>query len=94
VWLRLIGIIENHEIIKNSRRDKIRLTLRLFSHIFLIKETAVLKEGSIIAPIQNTVESATFSSLYFLLTGEDFADSTPKEEKKIREAKKRQLSPI
>lgn len=89
VWLRLMGIAENHMIIKNSRRDKIRLTLRLFSHMFLIKETPILQEGSIIAPVQKTVEPAAFSSLFFLITGEDFADSTAKEEKKIREAKKK-----
>ena len=89
VWLRLMGIKENHEILKNSRRDKIRLTLRLFSHMFLIKEKSIFQETSIIAPIKKTVEPAAFSALYFLITGEDFADSTPKEEKKIREAKKK-----
>lgn len=88
VWLRLMGIRENHEILKNSRREKIRLTLRLFSHIFLIKENSILQETSIFAPVQKTVEPASFSALYFLITGEDFSDSTPKEEKKVREARK------
>jgi hypothetical protein len=89
VWLRLMGIAENHEIIKNSRRDKVRLTLRLFSHIFLVKEELVLQEKSLISPVQNTVEPAAFSALYFLVTGEDFSDTTPKEEKRIREARKK-----
>lgn len=89
VWLRFMGITDKHEIIKNSRRDKIRLTLRQFSHMFLIKETSILQEGAIISPVQNTAETAAFSALYFLLTGEDFSDSTAKEEKKIREAKKK-----
>jgi hypothetical protein len=89
VWLKLLGIEDRHEIIKNNRRDKIRLTFRQFSHMFLIKETPILQEGSIITPVQKTVETAAFSSLYFLLTGEDFSNFTPKEEKKIREAKKK-----
>ena len=89
VWLRLMGIAKSHEIIKNSRREKVRLTLRLFSHIFLVKEEAVLQEKSLIAPVQNTVEPAAFSALYFLVTGEDFSGTTPKEEKKIREARKK-----
>jgi hypothetical protein len=89
VWLRLMGITENHEIIKNNRRDKIRLTLRQFSHIFLIKEEAVHQEKSLIAPTQNVNETAAFSALYFLITGDDFAGTTPKEEKRIREARKK-----
>jgi hypothetical protein len=89
VWLRLMGVADKHEIIKNGRRDKIRLTLRQFSHMFLIKETSVLQESAILSPIQSTAETAAFSALYFFITGEDFADSTAKEEKKIREAKKK-----
>ena len=89
VWLSLIGINEKHNIIKNGRRESQRLTWRIFSHMFLIKETMVLQEKTIVSPIQKTLIPAAFSALYFLITGEDFSDSTPKEEKKIREARKK-----
>jgi len=84
VWLRLMGVMDSHEIIKNSRRDKIRFTLRLFSNMSLIKETPIQQEHSIIGPAQKAVESAAFSCRYFLIIGGDFADSMPKEEKRIR----------
>ena len=89
VWLSLIGINEKHNIIKNGRRESQRLTWRIFSHMFLIKETMVLQEKTIVSPIQKTLIPAAFSALYFLITGEDFSDSTPQEEKKVREARKK-----
>jgi hypothetical protein len=89
VWLRLIGIDEEHFIIKNSRYDKQRLTWRTFSHMFLIKESVVFQEPSILLPKQNTAHTAALSALFFLITGQDFADSDPKEEKKIKEARKK-----
>ena len=89
VWLRLMGIRDNHKIIKNVRRESQRLTVRTFAHMLLIKEIPVYQESSIITPVQNTAVTAAFSALYFLITGEDFSDSTPKEEKKIREARKK-----
>ena len=75
------GVMDSHEIIKNSRRDKIRFTLRLFSNMSLIKETPIQQEHSIIGPAQKAVESPLFPAATSLLI-EDFADSMPKEEKR------------
>lgn len=92
VWLKLIGIDKEHLIIKNSRYDKQRLTWRTFSHMFFIKESVVFQEPSIILPKQNTAHTAALSALFFLITGQDFADSDPKEEKKIIEARKKAVA--
>lgn len=89
LWLQLIGIDEEHHIIKNSRFEKQRLTWRTFSHMFLIKETNVFQEQSIILPKQNTASTAALSALLFLITGMDFAEANPLEEKKIKEARKK-----
>lgn len=92
VWLQLIGINNNHHIIKNSRYERQRLTWRTFSHMFLIKETNVFQEQSIIMPKQNTFATAALSALLFLMTGRDFAEAETLEEKKIKEARKRAVA--
>ena len=91
LWLQLIGIEEEHNIIKNSRFEKQRLTWRTFSHMFLIKETSVLQERSIILPRQNTSTTAALSALFFLITGIDFAKEEPLEKKEISEARRKAL---
>lgn len=89
LWLRLIGIEDEHQIIKNSRYDKQRLTWRTFLHMFLVKESVVFQEPSILMPKQNTASTAALSALFFLITGLDFADADPREEKKIKEVRKK-----
>ena len=89
LWLRLIGIEDNHQIIKNSRYEKQRLTWRTFLHMFLVKESVVFQESSILMPKQNTASTAALSALFFLITGIDFADADPREEKKIKEVRKK-----
>lgn len=89
VWLHLIGIEDEHQIIKNSNYEKQRLTWRTFSHMFLIKESRVFQEPSILLPKQNTAAPAALSALFFLMTGVDFADTDQREDKKIKEARKK-----
>ena len=88
LWLRLIGIEERHSVIWKSTFEKKNLTWRYFLHMFLIKEDKVIQREPILLPSQYTVVTGSLSSLYFLITGEDFADADPREEKKIRVAKK------
>lgn len=89
LWLRLIDVEDTHYIIKNARFEKQRLTWRTFLHMFLIKETNIFQESSIIIPKQNTATPAALAALLFLITGMDFADADPREEKKIKEARKK-----
>ena len=88
LWLRLIGIEERHTVIWKKTYEKSSLTWRYFLHMFLIKEDKVIQRDSILLPNQYTAVTGSLSSLYFLITGEDFSDANPQEEKKIRVAKK------
>ncbi|MDD3888741.1 MAG: AAA family ATPase [Syntrophomonadaceae bacterium] len=92
LWLQLIGIEDEHHIIKNSRFERQRLTWRTFSHMLLIKETNIFQEHSIIIPKQNTASTAALSALLFLTTGKDFAEAETHEEKKIKEARRNAIA--
>jgi len=89
VWLRLIGIEEEHHIIKNENFKTKRLTWRTFAHMFLIKEEDVSQEASILLPRLPQENTAFLSSLLFLMTDKDFSEFDEREEKKIKEARKK-----
>ncbi len=81
LWPQLIGIDEEHHIIKNSRFEKQRLTWRTFSHMFLIKETNVFQEQvHNLAQTEHGINSATFRTA-LSISGIDFAEVVPLEEK-------------
>ncbi|MDD4494677.1 MAG: AAA family ATPase [Eubacteriales bacterium] len=89
VWLSLIGIEGTPSIIKNGRFDKQRLTFRSFLHALLIDETHVFQTESIMVSRHDTQKTASLSALLYLLTGLNYEETDPKEEKKIKEAKKK-----
>jgi hypothetical protein len=88
LWLKLIGIEERHTVIYKKTFDKKAFTWRFFLHMFLIKEDRVIQRPSILLPRQNTAVTGALSSLLYLITGNDFVDTDPREEKSIRLAKK------
>ncbi|WP_101908641.1 AAA family ATPase [Marasmitruncus massiliensis] len=88
LWLKLIGIEERHSVIWKKTFEKKALTWRYFLHMFLIKEDRIIQRSSILLPNQNTATTGALASLLYLITGEDFADADPREEKKIRVARK------
>jgi hypothetical protein len=88
LWLRLIGVEGRHTVVSNKDFVKKNLTWRFFLHMFLIQEERVIQRPSILLPRQNTAQTGTLSSLLYLITGKDFAETDPREEKKIRVAKK------
>jgi hypothetical protein len=88
LWLKLIGIEERHTVIYKKTFDKKSLTWRFFLHMFLIKEERVIQRPSILMPNQSTATTGALSSLLYLITGNDFMDTDPREEKNIRLAKK------
>ena len=91
VWLRLIGIDGQRNIIKNENYAKQKLTWRTFIHMFFLTEERIINQHSIILPIAPTGNTATISAFLFLATGNDFGDVTPHEERSIVEAKKTAL---
>lgn len=89
VWLTLIGIHETPNIIKNVRFDKQRLGIRSFLHTLLINESNVFQTEPILVSRHDTQKTASLSALLCLMTGLSYEETSPKEEKKIREAKKK-----
>lgn len=88
VWLSLIGINNKHYIISNENYKKQILSWRTFSHMFMLSEAKIISEESAILSGYDTSNTATLSSLIFLLTGQDFSETDVKESKEIKEAKK------
>ena len=88
VWLSLIGIDDMHLIISNENFKKQLLSWRIFSHMFVLTETKIISECSSILSGHVTANTAVISSLIFLLTGQDFAETEVKDSKEIKEAKK------
>lgn len=88
VWLSLIGIDDLHLVISNENYKKQILSWRTFSHIFMLTETKIISEYSAILSGRDTANTAVISSLIFLLSGQDFAETETKETKEMKEAKK------
>lgn len=88
LWLRLIGIDENHTILKNERFEKQRLTWRTFLHMFLIKEGDIFQERSVIISKHTTSRTAGLSALLFLVTGRDYAETDEQVAKDIKKARR------
>ena len=91
LFLRLIGIEDEHNIIKNKDFVTDRLTWRTFLHAFLIKEERVYEKRSILLPERKEANTLLLSTLIFLMTGQDFAGFDKREEKRIRDAKKSEI---
>ena len=88
VWLSLINIDDLHFVIGNENYKKQVLSWRTFCHMFLLTETKIISEESAILSGRNTSDTAVLSSLIFLLSGQDFAETDAKDSKEIKEAKK------
>ena len=88
MWLSLIGIDEKHFIICNENFKKRVLSWRTFSHMFMLTETKIISESSIILSDKYTNNTAELSSLIFLLSGRDFARQKKLRAKKLKKQKK------
>jgi len=88
VFLELIGIMDEHKIIKNKDFGTKRLTWRTFLHMFFIKESDVYKEESILIPEMPQDQTAFLSALLFLMTDKDFSEFSAHEEQKNMEAQR------
>jgi predicted nucleic acid-binding Zn-ribbon protein len=92
VWLALIGIEDDHDIIANENFRPQHLTWRTFLPVILIKERQIERESSILMPeggaksIQG--RTAFLSSLLFLIYGNDFSNFDKRESKKERAIRK------
>lgn len=86
--LPLIGIDDECMIIRNSRFDRQRLTIRTFLYLCIAEQTPIQKMSSILLPEQKVQWPAALSALLFLITGNNFSEEDPKETKQIKEARR------
>ena len=92
VWLQLMGIEDDHNIISNENFKPQHLSWRTFLPTLLIKERQIEREESILMPeggaksIQG--RTAFLSSLLFLIYGNDFSSYDKRESKKERAIRK------
>jgi len=92
VWLALIGIEDDHDIIANENFRPQHLTWRTLLPAILIKERQIERESSILMPeggaksIQG--RTAFLSALLFLIYGNDFSNFDKRESKKERAIRK------
>lgn len=87
--LAAIGINDEHQIVKNKEFQKQRLTWRSFLGLLLFKVDDIVRESSVIEPVQYAEKTAMLSSLLFLLSGKDFGETDAQTKKEIRVARKR-----
>lgn len=87
VWLKIMGVTEHHDIISTQKYQTQRLTIRSILHTMLVKEENVIQRPSVMLPTYKP--TAYLSSLYFMMTGEDFKGVTPHIDKAIREERKK-----
>ena len=88
LWLYLIGIENEHQIIRNENYKSQSLTWRSFSHTLLIKEEKIVSKDSVIDSKVNTAKTATLSALLFLIGGLDCGEMEQRETSEVRKAKK------
>ena len=73
-WLRLIGVGENQNVISDTYFNRSPLTWRMLTKLFLIKETRISAEKSVISS-----DIKILSALIFLITGRDFHEYESRE---------------
>ncbi|MBD5637572.1 hypothetical protein HYI18_02935 [Clostridium botulinum] len=92
VWLKLIGIPDEHKIISSQNFATQRLTWRTFLHTLMIDEHEIDREESILLPKggkKRAMGMTPFlSSLLFLIYKKDFSEFDTKESKQERAIRK------
>lgn len=88
ILLSLIGINNKPSIIRNSRYEKQRLTWRTFMHSFIVNEEEIIQSQPILMSKESTAKTASMSALIYLLSALNFDNINPKEDAKIKKARK------
>lgn len=84
LWLMLLGIEKEVQVIKNQSYEHQKLSIRTFIHMFIITEDRVVSEKSILESNNSFGVTAGIMSFLYLATGNNFiGDHMPNENKKI-----------
>ena len=86
LWLKIMGIEDRHKVICNQKCETQRMTIRSLLHSMLIKEEQVIQRQSVLLPKYKP--AAYIASLYYMISGEDFAGVTPRTQQSMKEAQK------
>ena len=89
VWLHLLGIDKNVQVLYNADGVRKNLTMLRLLRSFYLNEGDIDEANSIIAPEKQPSEKVYFlSSLLYLLTGDDFSNLSERDSDKISSAKR------
>lgn len=85
LWLKLVGIDDEHQVISKKSGDTQSLTWRSIMHLFFVPQGDAARTTSVLLGTHGVSPTPSQSSLLFLLTGQD-AIKPPKEESKETKA--------
>ena len=88
IILKLLGITERHEIVKNKSFGKQELTWRSFYHMFFIDEDRIIAEASPLLKGDYVSKTSSLSILIFLLYNKDFEHIRAHDRNEIKHAKR------
>jgi len=89
VWLKLIGIGDNHKILGTLKGGLHQITLRAMLHMFLIQQTEIARTSPVLLnPKTWYNDTASKALLLFLMSGRDADHKESPEHKKVRKAKR------
>ena len=91
LFLKLIGIENDHQVLKNTNGDTVSLTWRLILYLFLMKQSEIDRPSSALLSTNIFNKTASAAALLFLLTGQDFNEISAPEKKEIAQAKKKAI---
>jgi hypothetical protein len=92
LWLALIGISEEHKIVKNQHFHSQTLTWRTLLHSFLIDEERIPQKEPILLQTQYAARPASLSALLYLMTGKDYGEFAAQDTPEIKKARKKAKS--
>ncbi|MCL1830119.1 MAG: hypothetical protein FWG21_01675 [Oscillospiraceae bacterium] len=92
LWLSLIGIRDEHKIIKNQYYHPQMLTWRTFIHTILINDDAVSQRESILAKAGYYERTSSLTALLFLMSSKDYSEFSTQDTPEIKKARKKAKS--
>lgn len=92
LWLALIGIDEDVQIVKNQYFQSQALSWRTFSYSFVINEDNVFQKPSIIKKDGRYDKTASLSALLYLISGKDFGQFATQDTPEMKKARKKAKS--
>lgn len=92
VWMKLMGIEEEHLVPVDLQFKKKRMTWKQLLRMFYIDEDDIITKLPIIPPEQYTEITGFLSALLFLITGQDFSEQDANEKKELRKQRKKAVT--